>query len=298
MLAGHGQPHHRGHAAVPECPHRLRRRAQRLLSTTSPRVRCTSSPGSGSTPRSCMPCCRSSSCWLRSSRVCFDPLLRPLNKRIAGLLDLQHAGSDGLTARIRVLQAAGRQGGECFPTVAGALAQRRQLRLRYFNRGDDSRSERAVSPQRLTYYRDNWYLDAWCHLREGLRTFALDAIEEARGPRRPGAGRARSRAGRPLRRLLRDLRRCAQPSRRPAVCRPAGPLGRQGALASRPGGAGPVGWPLRAAGALQQYPGASDGHPQVRAGRGGGGAGGVARRGGRPPRLAALALYPDAGLSP
>jgi proteasome accessory factor C len=110
----------------------------------------------------------------------FDPLLRPLNKRIAGLLDLQHAGSDGLTARIRVLQAAGRQGGECFPTVAGALAQRRQLHLRYFNRGEDSRSERAVSPQRLTYYRDNWYLDAWCHLREGLRTFALDAMEGAR----------------------------------------------------------------------------------------------------------------------
>ena len=110
----------------------------------------------------------------------FDPLLRPLNKRIAGLLDLQHAGSDGLAARIRVLQAAGRQGGEGFPTVAGALAQRRQLRLRYFNRGDDSRSERAVSPQRLTYYRDNWYLDAWCHLRDGLRTFALDAIEAAR----------------------------------------------------------------------------------------------------------------------
>ncbi len=110
----------------------------------------------------------------------FDPLLRPLNKRIDGLLDLQHAGSDGLTARIRVLQAAGRQGGVCFPTVAGALAQRRQLHLRYFNRGDDSRSERAVSPQRLTYYRDNWYLDAWCHLRNGLRTFALDAIEEGR----------------------------------------------------------------------------------------------------------------------
>jgi proteasome accessory factor C len=109
-----------------------------------------------------------------------DPLLKPLNKRIAALLDLQHAGSDGLAPRIRVLQAAGREGGESFPAVAGALAQRRQLRLRYFNRGDATRSERTVSPQRLTYYRDNWYLDAWCHLRNGLRTFALDAIEEAR----------------------------------------------------------------------------------------------------------------------
>ena len=37
--------------------------------------------------------------------------------------------------------------------------------------------ERDVSPQRLVYYRDNWYLDAYCHLRDDLRSFSLDAIE-------------------------------------------------------------------------------------------------------------------------
>jgi predicted DNA-binding transcriptional regulator YafY len=29
------------------------------------------------------------------------------------------------------------------------------------------------------HYRDNWYLDAWCHLREGLRSFAVDGIRRA-----------------------------------------------------------------------------------------------------------------------
>jgi predicted DNA-binding transcriptional regulator YafY len=29
------------------------------------------------------------------------------------------------------------------------------------------------------HYRDNWYLDAWCHLRTDLRSFAVDAIREA-----------------------------------------------------------------------------------------------------------------------
>jgi predicted DNA-binding transcriptional regulator YafY len=29
------------------------------------------------------------------------------------------------------------------------------------------------------YYRGNWYLDAWCHLRRGLRSFSLDAIKKA-----------------------------------------------------------------------------------------------------------------------
>jgi predicted DNA-binding transcriptional regulator YafY len=33
-----------------------------------------------------------------------------------------------------------------------------------------------VSPQRLVHYRDNWYLDAWCHLRDDLRSFSIDAI--------------------------------------------------------------------------------------------------------------------------
>jgi predicted DNA-binding transcriptional regulator YafY len=40
-------------------------------------------------------------------------------------------------------------------------------------------SERAVSPQRLVHYRATWYLDAWCHTRERLLRFALDAIEHA-----------------------------------------------------------------------------------------------------------------------
>ena len=37
-------------------------------------------------------------------------------------------------------------------------------------------TEREVSPQRLVHYRDNWYLDAWCHLREDVRSFSIDAI--------------------------------------------------------------------------------------------------------------------------
>ena len=107
-----------------------------------------------------------------------DGHLRPLEKRIDGLLKTQRSGS-GIASRIRILQAAGRPAGDYFQTVAGAVAQRRRLRLRYYNRGANQADEREVSPQGLTHYRDNWYLDAWCHLRDGLRTFALDAIESA-----------------------------------------------------------------------------------------------------------------------
>ena len=29
------------------------------------------------------------------------------------------------------------------------------------------------------HYRDNWYLDAWCELRKGLRSFAVDGVKDA-----------------------------------------------------------------------------------------------------------------------
>jgi len=109
-----------------------------------------------------------------------DPHLKPLQRRIDDLLRLQRTGSQGLAGRIRFLQMAARSAGDCFQAVAGAAAQRNRLYLRYFTRSSGEYSEREVSPQRLVYYRDNWYLDAWCHLREGLRTFALDAVAQAR----------------------------------------------------------------------------------------------------------------------
>jgi predicted DNA-binding transcriptional regulator YafY len=65
-----------------------------------------------------------------------------------------------------------------FRIVAGAVLERRQLRFRYRARTTNSDSRRTVSPQRLTHYRDNWYLDVWDHDREALRSFAVDRIAE------------------------------------------------------------------------------------------------------------------------
>jgi len=62
--------------------------------------------------------------------------------------------------------------------VASAVLGRSRLALAYWNRVKDEVTERVVSPQRLVFYRNNWYLDAWCHLRNDLRSFALDAMKE------------------------------------------------------------------------------------------------------------------------
>src|SRR5262249_61935772 len=65
-----------------------------------------------------------------------------------------------------------------FQVLASAVLGRERLKLTYWNRAKDEVTQREVSPQRLVHYRNNWYLDAWDHLRNDLRTFSLDAIRD------------------------------------------------------------------------------------------------------------------------
>jgi predicted DNA-binding transcriptional regulator YafY len=58
---------------------------------------------------------------------------------------------------------------ERFQIVVGALLQRNKLFINYHGRGNDESSQREISPRRVTNYRDNRYLDAWCHSRNALR---------------------------------------------------------------------------------------------------------------------------------
>lgn len=106
------------------------------------------------------------------------PFIAPLQQRIEQLLKHKRAGSKEIFERIRILPMAQRTPRiEDFQQTTTALINRTQLRMVYSGRGSkDKISERWVSPQRAVYYRDNWYLDAWCHEREGLRTFSLDRM--------------------------------------------------------------------------------------------------------------------------
>ncbi len=106
-----------------------------------------------------------------------DSQLAPVRQRIDKLLDQQHLSGKGIRNRIRLLSLASRPPGEHFLALAEALVGRRPLFIRYHARGAGQKSERHISPQRLTRYRDNWYLEAWCHLRQDLRLFAIERIE-------------------------------------------------------------------------------------------------------------------------
>jgi predicted DNA-binding transcriptional regulator YafY len=109
------------------------------------------------------------------------PHLRPLLSRLKALLTTGDHSAEEVRRRIRVIGFGSRRHEpKHFEQVASAVLGRKRLRIRYYNRASDETTEREVSPQRLVHYRNNWYLDAWCHLRNDLRSFALDAMRSVK----------------------------------------------------------------------------------------------------------------------
>lgn len=109
------------------------------------------------------------------------PHVAPLIKRLNTLLeDGADRDAEQLRRRVRIIGLAQRAVQPThFQRVGTALVRRKRLALRYQARGSGQATEREVSPLRLVHYRGNWHLDAWCHLRNELRNFALDAIVDA-----------------------------------------------------------------------------------------------------------------------
>jgi predicted DNA-binding transcriptional regulator YafY len=105
--------------------------------------------------------------------------LRPLQKKLADLLEAKGLGEAEIAKRVRMTFAGKRQLElKAFEQVALATISRKQVKVIHLSRERAERVERTISPQELVHYRDNWYIDAWCHLRKGIRSFGLDAIEE------------------------------------------------------------------------------------------------------------------------
>ena len=107
------------------------------------------------------------------------PHVKPLLQRLSAILGSRDGAKDEVGRRVRVIPLQARRSNvEQFSVVARAVLKRRQLAVDHYNRAEDRRTTRTLSPQRLVHYRDNWYLDAWCHWRERLRSFAVDAVTE------------------------------------------------------------------------------------------------------------------------
>ena len=105
------------------------------------------------------------------------PQIAPLLARLDTILDRTGESADEMRHRVRILSIGNRKLDlEHFCAMGRAVMKHQRVKIHYFSRGTNETTEREISPQRLVYYRENWYVDAWCHLREQLRSFAVDGI--------------------------------------------------------------------------------------------------------------------------
>lgn len=106
--------------------------------------------------------------------------LRPLEQKLASLMKAHGLDGPASVRKVRLVQAGKRLPAmNCFDNIALATLGERQIRVTHFNRQNGTSVERTISPFRLVHYRDNWYVDGWCHLRQGIRSFSVDAITQA-----------------------------------------------------------------------------------------------------------------------
>ncbi len=105
--------------------------------------------------------------------------LKPVEQLINSTLAQRNISRSQIGQRIKIIPLANaalpHKHLYCF---FNAIINRQQITLDYCDY-QQQHSHRTISPQRLVYYRDNWFCDAWCHRRDELRTFALTRVEQA-----------------------------------------------------------------------------------------------------------------------
>jgi proteasome accessory factor C len=102
----------------------------------------------------------------------FSPLQKRLDKILKFLVKQPEKWSD----RIKILDIHYRKiPTGIFVRLTEAITRERVVKFSYTD-STGKKTIRLVSPQQLVRYKDNWYLDGWCHENEALRIFSLDNI--------------------------------------------------------------------------------------------------------------------------
>ena len=108
------------------------------------------------------------------------PHVEPLRARLRAVIEAGKHPAIDVESKIKLLNVGARPVPEkWFELVASALLGKKRLHIKYYSRARDNSSERDISPLQMIHHRGNWYIGAWCHSQEAMRSFAMDAIEHA-----------------------------------------------------------------------------------------------------------------------
>ncbi len=119
------------------------------------------------------------------AKLAEDILPEPLKSEIRRAVDMQLTDNnpDFLdTATISTFIAASGVKVKIDPIVFGKLFKawqhHKSVKILYKGHEDEKEHERQIDPYIITYYNSAWYIKAFCHLRNGIRIFAIHRIKQ------------------------------------------------------------------------------------------------------------------------
>lgn len=102
-------------------------------------------------------------------------------KLSAGLPDKIKISPPWLDSRLSFLaEPAPKIDPDVWATVFHALFENRVLEITYLTVGDKNTKQRQLEPYHVFGFRGEWYIVAYCHLRQSIRMFAFSRIAHAR----------------------------------------------------------------------------------------------------------------------
>ena len=120
------------------------------------------------------------------ARIAEDVFPEPIKSRISAAVDEILKGNNPdfldttLVYSLKVFDESGAvNDSPIFPVVFEAWQKHRQLRIVYDDMKGEGPTERVVDPHVLFLYVREWRIKAYCHLRNGPRTFVISRILEA-----------------------------------------------------------------------------------------------------------------------
>jgi len=107
-----------------------------------------------------------------------DDGIEPFREKLEDVVRSEKGEMGELLKKVKIIPIGYRSvPKETLTLICQAVALNRKAEISYKDRQKEEFSVRVISPIRLVRYRDNWYLDAYCHKRGDLRTFSLDRID-------------------------------------------------------------------------------------------------------------------------
>lgn len=102
------------------------------------------------------------------------------NSKIKAILPERMRGEvDDLRQSLLLVSLDGFDKQDLLRQIRSAVIQKRQIHFRYYARSrDGDASHRTVDPYGLVRVNQAWFLTAYCHMRQDLRNFRLDRIEQ------------------------------------------------------------------------------------------------------------------------